>query len=115
MKKIIKIVAILLILTGAAYGVWRWQQQRDGVPTYRTAKIERGDLVRRVSATGTLNPLINVQVGSQVSGIILKMYADFNSKVKAGDLLAELDPTLFDATVKQAQGDYLSAKDRKST
>jgi len=110
MKRSIQIVAVLLVLTGAGYGVWRWRQNHDDQPAYRTAKIERGDLTRRVSATGTINPLVNVQVGSQVSGIIAKLCADFNSKVKAGDLLAELDPTLFLASLKQTEGDYLSAK-----
>jgi HlyD family secretion protein len=63
-----------------------------------------------VTATGTLNPVVNVQVGSQVSGNIQKLFADFNSKVKAGDIVAQIDPVLFQATVTQAEGDLASAQ-----
>jgi HlyD family secretion protein len=63
-----------------------------------------------VTATGTLNPVVNVQVGSQVSGNIQKLFADFNSKVKAGDVVAQIDPVLFQATVTQAEGDLANAQ-----
>jgi HlyD family secretion protein len=63
-----------------------------------------------VTATGTLNPVVNVQVGSQVSGNIAKLFADFNSQVKAGQVVAQIDPALFQATVTQAEGDVASAQ-----
>jgi HlyD family secretion protein len=63
-----------------------------------------------VTATGTLNPVVNVQVGSQVSGNIQKLFVDYNSQVKAGQLIAQIDPALFQATVTQAEGDLASAQ-----
>jgi len=64
-------------------------------PKYRTARVDRGDVTQTVTATGTVSAVTTVAVGSQVSGIIAKLHADFNSQVKKGDLLAELDPTPF--------------------
>ena len=86
------------------------QCRRDGDVTYQTAPVTRGPLTQLVTATGTLNPVVNVQVGSQVSGNIQKLFADFNSKVKAGDVVAQIDPVLFQATVTQAEGDLASAQ-----
>src|SRR4029450_13814607 len=70
----------------------------------------RGAITQPVTATGTLNPVVNVQVGSQVSGNIAKLCADFNSQVKAGEVVAQIDPAIFQATVTQAEGDLASAK-----
>jgi HlyD family secretion protein len=67
-------------------------------------------LTQAVTATGTLNPVVNVQVGSQVSGNIAKLFVDFNSRVKAGQVVAQIDPALFQATVTQAEGDLANAK-----
>lgn len=77
---------------------------------FQTAAVTRGPITQAVTATGTLNPVVNVQVGSQVSGNILKLFADFNSKVKANDLVAQIDPMLFQAAVTQAEGDLASAQ-----
>src|SRR3989442_9280256 len=77
---------------------------------YQTATITRGPITQAVTATGTLNPVVNVQVGSQVSGNISKLFADFNSQVKAGQVVAQIDPALFQATVTQAEGDLASAQ-----
>src|SRR2546425_9688497 len=77
---------------------------------YQTATIARGPITQAVTATGTLNPVVNVQVGSQVSGNIAKLFADFNSQVKAGQVVAQIDPALFQATVTQAEGDLASAQ-----
>src|SRR3982751_1100316 len=77
--------------------------------TYQTANITRGPITQAVTATGTLNPVLNVQVGSQVSGNISKLFADFNSQVKAGQVVAQIDPALFQATVTQAEGDLAAA------
>src|SRR6187455_585762 len=78
--------------------------------TYQTANVTRGQITQAVTATGTLNPVLNVQVGSQVSGNIAKLFVDFNSQVKAGQIVAQIDPALFQATVTQAEGDVASAQ-----
>lgn len=77
---------------------------------YRTEKVDRGDVTMTVTATGTLSAVITVQVGSQVSGVISRLYADFNSRVKKGQLLAELDPTPFQAQVEQRRADVTKAQ-----
>src|SRR5437868_7711129 len=82
----------------------------SGAATYQTANVTRGSITQAVTATGTLNPVVNVQVGSQVSGNISKLFADFNSQVKAGQVVAQIDPALFQATVTQAEGDLASAQ-----
>src|SRR6266850_3578218 len=81
-----------------------------GAATYQTANVTQGSITQAVTATGTLNPVLNVQVGSQVSGNILKLFADFNSQVKAGQVVAQIDPALFQAAVTQAEGDVASAQ-----
>jgi HlyD family secretion protein len=78
--------------------------------TFQTIAVTRGPITQAVTATGTLNPVVNVQVGSQVSGNIQKLFVDFNSKVKAGDVVAQIDPVLFQAAVTQAEGDLASAQ-----
>src|SRR5438046_3112133 len=98
------IVALLLIL----FVVRRCTQSSAG--GYQTATITRGPITQAVTATGTLNPVVNVQVGSQVSGNIAKLFADFNSEVKAGQVVAQIDPALFQATVTQAEGDLANAQ-----
>jgi HlyD family secretion protein len=81
-----------------------------GIPRYGTAPVARGDLVRHVTASGTLSALVSVDVGSQVSGKIAALYADFNSPVKKGQVVAEIDPTLYKASLRQAEGELASAK-----
>ena len=103
------IIGIVLI-AAAGVGFWAFRTKSDEAPEYQTTKVTRGDLTQAVSATGTLNPVLNVQVGSQISGIIQKLYADFNSKVKAGDLVAQLDPATYQMRVEQNQGDLANAK-----
>lgn len=77
---------------------------------FRVEKAERGDITMTVTATGTLSAVTTVQVGSQVSGVISRLYADFNSRVKKGQLLAELDPTPFEQQVAQRQADLTKAR-----
>src|ERR1700726_2615885 len=81
-----------------------------GAATYQTANITRGPITQAVTATGTLNPVQNVQVGSQVSGNIQKLFVDFNSTVKAGQVIAQIDPVVFQANVNQAEGDVANAR-----
>ncbi|MBW2272520.1 MAG: efflux RND transporter periplasmic adaptor subunit [Deltaproteobacteria bacterium] len=78
-------------------------------PVFATSELQRGTLVATVSATGSLSPLVAVQVGSEVSGTIQRLHADFNSRVKSGELIAELGPSLFQAKVAQAEADLESA------
>lgn len=79
-------------------------------PAYVTAPIDRGDIEAAITATGTVNAVKTVQVGSQVSGNILELHADFNTKVKAGQLVARIDPALFQARVDQARAAVDSAR-----
>src|SRR5262249_26438435 len=86
------------------------QLRNSGAATYQTANVTPGPINHAVTATSTLNPVVNVQVGSQVSGNISKLFVDFNSEVKAGQVVAQIDPALFQATVTQAEGDLASAQ-----
>jgi HlyD family secretion protein len=86
------------------------QCRNGGATDYQAATITRGPITQAVTATGTLNPVVNVQVGSQVSGNIAKLFVDFNSQVKAGQVVAQIDPALFQATVTQAEGDLANAQ-----
>ena len=95
-------VAVVLGVAGAAY--WMYAAKPDQ-PAFRMAKLERGGLVAAVSATGTLNPVVSVQVGSQVSGQIKEIFVDYNSVVKKGDVIARIDPESFALRVNQAMAD----------
>lgn len=108
MKKTLVIVAILL-LVGAGIAFVVKERGSEG-PKYRKEKLEKGDVVATVTATGSLSAVITVQVGSQVSGIISKLYVDFNANVKKGQLLAELDPTPFQQAVDQQNANLEKAK-----
>jgi HlyD family secretion protein len=108
MKRFLPLLVVIIGLLILAFVV---RQCRQGsAANYQTATVTRGPITQAVTATGTLNPVVNVQVGSQVSGNIQKLFADFNSKVKAGDVVAQIDPVLFKATVTQAEGDVASAQ-----
>lgn len=101
MRKVVWICSVLLV--GLAVGGYVFFKGERKVPVrYRTAPLERGTVVSAVSATGTINPVVSVQVGSQVSGMILSLHADFNSIVKAGDVVARIDPLPFKARRDQA-------------
>jgi HlyD family secretion protein len=81
----------------------------NGAAEYQTATVTRGAITQAVTATGTLNPVVNVQVGSQISGNIQKLFVDFNSPVKSGQVVAQIDPAVFQASVTQAEGDLANA------
>src|SRR5438876_3559903 len=101
---IIGIVALLVVVLVI-------RQCRSGAgQTFQTVAVTRGPITQAVTATGTLNPVQNVQVGSQVSGNIQKLFADFNSSVKAGQVIAQIDPVVFQANVNQAEGDLANAQ-----
>src|SRR6266850_2099411 len=103
-------LVLLLLIGGGGAAAWYLGNVRDAGPQYLTAPVTRGDLTQVVTATGQLNPVINVQVGSQVSGIIQKLFVDFNSPVKEGQVIAQLDPATYLATVHQNEADLSNAK-----
>lgn len=106
-------VLILIMIVG---GVWAYQtwHKPDDSQRYRTQTLSRGDLSQSVTATGTLNPVRVVSVGTQVSGIVKKLYVDFNDEVKQGQILLELDPDLLNAKLQQSQASLNSAKAKLS-
>src|SRR6266511_1824992 len=110
MSRRVGIVALMLVLAAAASGAWFYAQSRGSTPRFRTAKVERGPLTATVSATGTLHAVVTVQVGSQVSGQIRELFADFNSQVKRNQLVARIDPEKFLAAVAQARAQVDMAK-----
>lgn len=100
-----------LCLAGGAYGYWQYQKSHQPPPvTFQTAAIEKRSIVGKVTCTGTLQARVTVQVGSQVSGRIQKLFADYNSTVKKGEVVAKIDPTLFEAALAKEQANYMSAK-----
>ncbi len=104
------LVTLALLGVGGYYGYKYWKQPKDDVPTYQTAVITRGELRQAVTATGQLNPVLNVQVGSQISGNIIELFADYNSIVKKGQVVAKLDPGTYRANVLQAEGNLANAQ-----
>ncbi len=101
-------IAVLAVL--AAGGWYFFKGNAGDAPQYQTTAVARGDLTQAVTATGQMNAVLNVQVGSQISGNIQKLAADFNSPVKAGDVIAQLDSSIFQAVVHQAEADVANAK-----
>src|SRR5438552_4022815 len=108
MKRFVPWLVVIVGLLLIAFVVR--QCHTRGAANYQTATVTRGPITQAVTATGTLNPVVNVQVGSQVSGNIAKLFADFNSQVKAGQVVAQIDPALFQATVTQAEGELANAQ-----
>jgi HlyD family secretion protein len=100
-------IAGLAALALVGSGAWWWWSGQDKASDvqYRSAKIERGNLQASVSASGAVNPVTQVSVGTQVSGQIKELYVDFNSEVKAGQLIAQIDPETFEFRVRQAMAD----------
>jgi len=107
MKKILIGIAVLAII---GTGVFLAFRNKGNVPQFRTEKVTKGDIVSTVTATGTVNAVTTVLVGTQVSGTIKAIYADFNSKVKKGQLIAQIDPSLFEAQVDQARANLVTSK-----
>jgi len=98
----------IVLLIGV--GVWYWWSSGAPPVQYKTALVDRGPITSIVTATGTVNPVVSVQVGSQVSGKISRLFADFNSVVKQGQILAQIDQQPFEARVSQARAAVKSAK-----
>ena len=106
-KWIVILVAIIVIVAGT---IWYFNHGNSGAPQYQTTTVARGDLMQAVTASGTLNPVLNVTVGCQVSGRISKLYVDFNSPVTNGQLVAEIDPRTYQAAMEQSSADLANSK-----
>ena len=102
----------VLILAGAAAGGgwWYFKSSREVPPEYQTAGVTRGAITQVVTATGQLGPVMTVAVGSQISGQILKLYADFNSTVKSNQVIAEIDPTTYRMNLMRMEADVANAR-----
>jgi HlyD family secretion protein len=107
MKKILIVSGIIIAIAVAGFILLRG---KGNEPQYRFDKVVKGDIEMAVTATGTVNPVTTVLVGTQVSGTIKNIYVDFNSPVKKGQLIARIDPALFEAQVNQARANLFSAK-----
>ena len=108
-KHLIAIGIVILVLAGG-FLLYRLIGQGGSKQKFRLVKVERGEVDLVVTATGTINPVINVLVGSQVSGTIKALYADYNSQVKEGQVIAQIDPAIFQAQVDQAKANLLNTQ-----
>jgi HlyD family secretion protein len=100
----------LVALLGMGAGGWYWFGGGTSKVMYRTAPVERGEIQSTISATGTLNAVVTVQVGTQVSGMVKQLMVDYNSPVKKDMVVARIDPATFEAKVNQARADLESAR-----
>ncbi len=104
-------IVIFLVVGGVvAVGLWYFGNGRASVPQYQTAAVARGDVVQAVTATGQLNPVVNIQVGSQISGTIKKIFADYNSEVKSNQVIAQIDPATYQVAVQRAEAQLANAR-----
>jgi HlyD family secretion protein len=109
LKKLVFMVVALLLVGGAGFAYWRMAGNAEESP-FVTTPVQRGNVTQVVASTGTLQAVVTVQVGSQVSGTIDKLFANFNSKVKAGEVVAQLNQDKFKAAVDQARANLIAAQ-----
>jgi HlyD family secretion protein len=102
------LIASVVVIALAVFAAFQFKG--NDKPQYFTTKVDRGEIKEVVEATGTINAVTTVQVGSQVSGTISRLNADFNSRVKKGQVVAQIDPSLFQGALLQAKADYANAK-----
>ena len=107
LKRIVLLVVVAAVIGG---GFLYFAGKDEAALQFQTTTVTRGELIQAVTAAGTLNPVTNITVGSQISGIIQKLYVDWNSSVKANQIVAELDPATYKASVAQAEGDLANTK-----
>ena len=105
----ISIIAALIFVSGFALFL-----KKNPAADYVTVPVKRKTIIEAVEASGTVNPVNTVDIGSQVSGMIKEIYVDYNSKVTKGQLLAQIDPSLFQAQVDKARGDLVAARSNKA-
>ena len=106
-----RLLALLVFVALAGAGYYYIGMSRADLPaaSYRTAKVERGSIIASVSATGTINPISTIIVGSQLSGLVTEILVDYNSAVKTGDLMVRLDATQVRAKLDAARADLAQA------
>jgi HlyD family secretion protein len=111
MKSALRWIVVVVVFAGIGVGFWRYRVAHH-VPDiqYKTVGLDKRHIAARVTASGTLSAIVTVLVGTQVSGRVQKLYADWNSPVKKGELVAKIDPQLFQAAVQQSQANYMQAK-----
>jgi HlyD family secretion protein len=108
---LLKWLLVLGLAAGGAYAVYRyWNKPDAGAVQYRTATVHRGEIIQTVTANGSLSPVRMVEVGSQISGTLLDIRVDFNSKVKAGDVIAQIDPATYERSLVQAEAELANAE-----
>jgi HlyD family secretion protein len=111
MRRVLRWLVVLCAVGAAVLGGVVYQRKhKPPAVHYDTVKVDRGRITAKVTATGTLSALVTVQVGTQVSGRIQKLFVDFNSPVQKGQVLAKIDPQLFAAAVEQARANYVTAQ-----
>ncbi|BBB63620.1 RND transporter [Undibacterium sp. KW1] len=113
-KRVFVAIAVLLV-AGAAASYYQKENNKakEEEPKYKTAVVDKGNITQTVTASGTLNPVALINVGSQVSGTVVELKADFNDRVKQGQVLLKLDPTIFNAQIKQSEASLASAEASK--
>lgn len=96
---------VLALIAGGVYAVchWKFRSATEPAAQYRTTEVVRGDIAQLVTASGQVEPVINVQVGSQISGTIDRIYVDYNSFVTNGQILAQIDPASYETALKQSE------------
>lgn len=104
------LLVLALALAGGGYYLWRGKTAAPPIERYKLVTLTEGPLIRNVSANGTLNPVVLVNVGTQVSGTVKKLFADYNQQVKAGQVLLELDPSLLQAQIAQSTANLVRAQ-----
>ena len=104
------LIFIIVVAALIAGGAWFWSKRREPAPVFNTTTITRGDVVQVVTASGELQPVVQVEVSSQVSGIIQDVMVDFNSPVKTGDVIAQIDPATYESRLKQAQAQLANTR-----
>lgn len=109
-RYLIPTIIFLVVVLSGAYYLYPTLVPKSGHQKFRTVKVDRGEISSVVTATGTINPVITVLLGSQVSGTIKALYADFNSQVKEGQVIAQIDPAIFEAQVEQGRANVLNAQ-----
>lgn len=105
-----KLLVLIIIIALIAAGYFYLQQNKKEEPKYKTEKVITGEITETVTALGTVNPIVSTIVGAQVSGMIQKIFVTYNSPVTRGQLLAQIDPSTFEAQVAQAQANLMAAK-----
>src|SRR6476646_9806269 len=107
MRHRLAFIVILLVITGLSVGASYYNWRGEAAPAIVTGVVSRGPIVTEIAATGTVEAVTTVQVGSQVSGTIQELNADFNSIVRKGQVLARLDPSLIQSQIEQARANLI--------